>query len=151
MSEYFFELDDYPGYGVSELGNVIIIETGQLCEIWKHKDGYRMVKNTFIKVGKEVLKRFKECPNIPGVKFSCDHINRDRSDDRIENLRWATKSTQMTNKHYPLGRSNEKYIHIRNDRFMFVIKRENHKHSKYFDTLEQAVIYRDQYIQKHNL
>jgi hypothetical protein len=38
-------------------------------------------------------------PNPEG-KPTIDHINRDRTDDRIENLRWATRAEQTANQVY---------------------------------------------------
>ena len=34
----------------------------------------------------------------PSLEHSVDHINRNRSDNRLENLRWATASVQQQNK-----------------------------------------------------
>ena len=38
-------------------------------------------------------------PNTEG-KQTVDHINRDRADDRVENLRWATSAEQLQNQVY---------------------------------------------------
>jgi hypothetical protein len=38
-------------------------------------------------------------PNIEG-KPTVDHINRDRADDRVDNLRWATHTEQNVNQVY---------------------------------------------------
>lgn len=37
----------------------------------------------------------------PGKGYEPDHIDRNRANNKIENLRWATRSKQTTNKQYP--------------------------------------------------
>ena len=60
-------------------------------------DGYMMLSSN----GKphKVHRLVAECfiPNPEG-KYSVDHINRIRNDNRVENLRWATRSEQQLNK-----------------------------------------------------
>ena len=61
------------------------------------KDGYKLfsIKRRQYKVHREVLRLFiGECPE----GFECDHINRNRSDNRISNLRWISKSENHFNK-----------------------------------------------------
>ncbi len=55
---------------------------------WKHYLVHRLVAETFI----------ENIENKPTV----DHINRERSDNRVENLRWATQSEQEQNKYVAL-------------------------------------------------
>lgn len=48
-------------------------------------------------------------PN-PNDYPTVDHINRNKSDNRVENLRWATHSTQIKNKEHPLNNAQSKQV-----------------------------------------
>jgi hypothetical protein len=74
-------------------------------------------------------------PN-PENKPEVDHINRIRSDNRLENLRWATRSeNSVNNKNKERG-----YIHC-----VWVFQHPEHPR-KQFDSEEEAIAYRDSLI-----
>ena len=83
-------------------------------------------------------------PN-PDNKRCVDHINRDRSDNRVENLRWATHSENGQNrdasKNNIIGIKNICYIETK-DRYQYqkMIRGKNHK--KHFKTLKEALCYK---------
>jgi hypothetical protein len=88
-------------------------------------------------------------PN-PENKPEVDHINRDRTDNRIENLRWATKSENMQNK--GVAKSNKlgiKNIHYEEQygkssyRYQKKINGKNIR--KRFKTLEEAIQFKNEY------
>lgn len=71
-----------------------------------------------------------------------DHINRDRSDNRIENLRLVTMTENMHNKgDYATNTTGHKYVMYRKDRnaYIFRIKRFGKLHTSYHKTLDEAV------------
>ena len=77
---------------------------------------------------------YGECPPI------IDHINRDPSDNRIENLRPATNSESQANRR-SLNPSGFKCVRERGGRFVAEIKlRGKLKHLGIFDTPEEASV-----------
>ena len=85
-------------------------------------------------------------PN-PDNKPEVDHINRDRSDNRIENLQWATKSENMQNK--GVAKSNKlgiKNIHLEGiSSYKYQKKINGKKFTKRFKTLEEAIQFKKDY------
>ncbi len=92
-------------------------------------------------------------PN-PENKPTIDHINRKRRDNRLINLRWATRKEQDENrpKHYNRkpGKSGEKYICItKNCNYEVVIRQ--YKIFKTFKTMNEAIEYRNGQCEKLDL
>jgi len=85
-------------------------------------------------------------PN-PENKPFIDHINRIRTDNRIENLRWATMEENMSNQNLSIrNKLGVQYISKSGSGFEFRITRNGILHRKYFKTLEEAEAYRNQYL-----
>lgn len=94
----------YPDYSVSSLGRVRNEKTGNILEDG-HTSGYRSVSlvdetgyRTTDYVHRLVLRTFKG--EAPSPDMTVDHINRDRLDNRLSNLQWATRKTQATNSEF---------------------------------------------------
>ena len=93
-------MKDIPGYE----GKYAITEDGQ---VWSHSHNKFLVQNIdkgYYKVVFTINNKSKNflvhrlvaltyIPN-PDNKLTVDHINRNRLDNRVENLRWATKEEQ---------------------------------------------------------
>jgi hypothetical protein len=76
--------------------------------------------------------------NLPEV----DHINRIRTDNRVENLRWVTRSANCMNKDCRAeSKSKEKNINLRaNGKYVVQIQVDGkRKYIGVYDTLEEAV------------
>ena len=105
------------------------------------KDGNRKLYNIHRLVALNYI------PN-PDNKPEVDHWNGKRNDNRVENLRWATRSENGQNtgvsKNNKLGIKNIYYVK-RNDRYSYEKVIEGVRHQKYFKTLEEAIEYKEEY------
>ena len=114
------------------------------------KDGYLMVvlykdenkKN--ILVHRLVALTFIENPEN---KYAVDHIDRNKINNSVNNLRWATRSENLINT--IVHRNNklqEKHINFNKNKYIFILNRNGERFEKYFKTLEEAKDYRDAYL-----
>lgn len=100
-AEVFRDIDVAPGYAISDLGEVMSVKSGRRISTRKLYDGYYVAilrvdgrKRRFF-VHRLVLKAFVgPCPD----EHEVDHKDRDRSNNRLDNLRYATKSQNNRNK-----------------------------------------------------
>ena len=85
-------------------------------------------------------------PN-PENKSEVDHRNRNKEDNRVDNLRWATSSenSQNTgiNKNNTTGFKNIRPTGYGKYRYEKIINGKYHQ--KYFKTLEEAIQYKEEY------
>lgn len=103
QEEIWKDVVGYEGYyQVSNLGNVRSIKYGKISNMYlrKHKYGYMTIRfsvNGIVrgyKIHRLVAEAF--IPN-PENKPHIDHINTIRTDNRVENLRWVTRTENANN------------------------------------------------------
>lgn len=101
------------GLWVSMDGEVFVPKSGKNNEHFTYGStnsyGYKRVvyKSKEYKVYRLVAECFIPNPdNLPTI----DHINRDRSDNRVENLRWSDRSLQCYNRVIPKNNANSKKV-----------------------------------------
>lgn len=151
-------------YAIDEEGDVWSYISDRYLKHHLNAYGYYVVDLYKDKIGKttKIHRLVAEAyiPN-PDNKSHVDHINRIKTDNRIENLRWATHqenmcntSTQKNNKlqekhiYFKVRRTKTKSGVKLYERYWFEICRNGITHQKYFKTLEEAVAYRDDYLSK---
>tara|TARA_R110001632_G_C11040622_1_gene383202 strand:- start:11 stop:466 length:456 start_codon:yes stop_codon:yes gene_type:complete len=140
-------------YKIYSNGDVLGLKRNKFVKPHLNKQtGYiqiKLCKDSKIKIFK--VHRLLGIHFIPNSenKPCIDHINRDRLDNRIENLRWATIQENNCNttikKNNKLGHKNICYNKSDN-RFRFKITRNEIAHNKYFKTLEDALNYKNNYL-----
>jgi hypothetical protein len=99
----------YPDYEVSTLGNVRRIRDNKLMKHYPQKNGYDYVIITrgygtgWVPIHRLVAMTFL---GLEGYKegLYVDHINTNRSDNRVENLRWVTPKGNANNEQTKLNR-----------------------------------------------
>lgn len=116
VDEEWRDIPNFPGYQASSLGRIrsTKFEEIKILKQCIKRRGYYKV-NLFVNgisstmtVHRLVLMSFNGLP-IKGEE--CDHINRNPSDNRIDNLRWVTRSQNELNKNTK-GRSKYRGVTI---------------------------------------
>jgi len=103
MDEYF-DLIGYEGlYKITKGGDIFGCKSKKILKYCIDKDGYLVLEirkdNKPKKIGKHRLLALQFIPNDDPInKIQVDHIDRNKSNNSLENLRWVTPSQNMRNK-----------------------------------------------------
>tara|TARA_R110000796_G_C14314133_1_gene406967 strand:+ start:141 stop:611 length:471 start_codon:yes stop_codon:yes gene_type:complete len=152
MLEVFKQVEDFPDYAISNFGRVYSIPRttidgrkcgGKYLTLSPNNEQYlNVTMKKSQKVHRLVAEAFIPNPlNLPCV----DHIDRDRTNNQLNNLRWVTKLMNGQNRSFSksnkTGISNISYDnHYKHYRFEKIINRE--RHTRFFKTFEEAIIYK---------
>ncbi len=167
MEEYFKPIKDYETYAVSNYGNVKDIRSGKLISLYETNGGYLRCSllnpNGYSKklvsrlVGETFIENLTFLPEI-------DHIDRNRKNNNVNNLRWVSKSDNVINSlytdrimdlpryiHYDAGgKTKQPYscwrIQARNQR-LYICKR--FRTDKY--NLEEVIKIRNEILKEKNI
>ena len=149
------EIYEYENYIIYENGDVLNVNTGKYLNPYTDKNGYKHIK--LCKNGKgKIFKihRLLALAYIPNTenKKCIDHINRDKLDNRLENLRWATNLENQQNRGlFSNNTSGEKNISKDGDYWRFKKTINNIKFYKSFKTKEEAIEFKKEYYEDNNL
>ena len=83
-----------------------------------------------------------------------DHIDGNKSNNNYKNLRWYSPSLNQYNKTTHSKTTGKKYIYLlknRSKNFRVLIKINNNKFDKCFETIEEAILYRNNIIKTQNI
>jgi hypothetical protein len=154
MEEVWKDIQNYEGlYQISNLGRIKSIKRNIYLKQRLTKDYYRInlynnnvVKSYFV----HRLIGFAFIPN-PNNLLEIDHIDRNKKNNNLSNLRWVTRSDNAINTTRCINTSGQRNIiqTFDNDKTFYrvIIKRNNIKITdKRFEILEEAIEYRDNYL-----
>ena len=141
---------DFENYQISSLGQILSPSGKILKPRTKSKTKYLIVD--ICKEGKTYTKRIHQLVALtfienPENKPTIDHINKNPTDNRVCNLRWATHSEQNINRSIQ-NKSGYKFIQQQGNRYYcYVVKNQLES----FDTLEEAIAYRDKVLAQNTV
>ena len=165
MTEIWKDINGSPGHQVSNFGRVRsfwkrhhhewVIDYTIDRILYQRTDrlGYKtmMLNNRNYSVHRLVAEAF--IPNDQD-KPDVDHIDRNKSNNRVENLRWATRRENCSNK--PVYKNNKsghtgiRFIEVGNRQRWVAYWNVNQKEcSKHFEKKEDAIEYRKQMVEKY--
>lgn len=98
--EIYTKIKGFENYAISNFGNVLNIKTQKFLKSSKDGNGYLFVKlcknekRIMRKIHRLIAEHFIDNPN----NYPCvDHIDRDRTNNSISNLRWTTSQINSRN------------------------------------------------------
>ena len=150
-------IPDFPNYDIYIDGRVVNNKTGKELKHTILKTGY--LKVSLCKNGKSKIftihRLLGQCFMVYNCDFkniTIDHIDRNRLNNKLSNLRLADYFTQNSNQHLrKTNKLGERNISISTKKsirpYIFQIIRHGLTDRQSFETLEEAIRYRDQYYE----
>ena len=134
-------------YQVSSEGSVRRISSGRVLKHSIAGKGY-----LYVKLGRNFRTTIHRLVSIafipnPEGKPTVNHIDRDKTNNKVDNLEWATYSEQSIHSPPPLGHLGHRNIYSNGKGFCVSIKRNRTIiFNKTFQTLPEAIEARNNYI-----
>mgnify|MGYP003128960669 CR=1 FL=1 len=149
--EWIVEMREYPGYFISTKGRIFSEKYNERLEKKPSDNGKGYLYVCLMKEGKQYIKKIHRLvgetflEKVEG-KLEIDHINQNKKDNRVENLRWCNRRENLINRGITsLNTSGVKGVRFRKDRNSWVSRfniEENKTKSKHFKTKEEAIKWR---------
>jgi hypothetical protein len=150
------DIEQFEGrYQISNCGEVRNFKTLKLLALKVDRDGYHQIG--LRKIG-DRKKYWFSIHRLVGIHFlpkseliQIDHIDHNKLNNNVENLRWTTIVDNNLNRELKAWRTNitkELYITKYKNGFMIRINRSDFKRKTWCKTLPEACSQRDKYIQE---
>ena len=150
------EIEGYENYLIYEDGRVYSKKNSRFIKNRNNTNGYLITdlsknskKKTFY-IHRLIALHYVDNPD-PDKYNVVDHLDRNRLNNNITNLRWVNHTINMANQ--PIHKNNklgEQYIVYKygsyTNPYIFQITRNKILHRKFFKTLEEAKNYRDNFL-----
>jgi hypothetical protein len=142
--EEWRHVKDFPDYMVSNMGRIAKVLNAtdfkgyRVLNLYKDNTKKAHRKSVHRLVGEAFL------PEPGEAQTTIDHIDRNRDNNLVSNLRWASPLEQMTNKNL-----RSKYSLIKREKNLFrvyIIRNKVAVFDKRFKTIEEAVVARDAFL-----
>lgn len=144
----------HPTYEVSNAGEVRNVVTGKVLKNRFDKDGYHRVnlydlhKNMTTGRVHRLVAQYHIAN--PDNKLYVDHVDRNKTNNAVSNLRWATQIENEANKDYWVRKTDgTHYITAKPSGSFEVNIQGRTKFRKNYKTIEEAIQARDAFIAEH--
>lgn len=143
------DIPDYELYEISDEGQIRNKNTNRILKPQMNKKTkyhiislYKNKVNKCFNIHTLVMRAFH---GDPPEKHQVDHINRIKTDNRLENLRYVTSSENNLNKvFYKLSSTGERNIYNLKGKYLVQIMRSRKTvFQQIFDTIEEAIAQRE--------
>lgn len=140
--EQYQIIKNFENYSISNFGNVQNNKTGRILKSYINTKGYHQIRinKKTVEVHRLVALTFLDNPEF---KKEVDHIDNNKLNNYLSNLRWATRTENRRNcniyKNNTSGYKGIIFIDYRNKWKAYLSIDNKHIHLGYFDNLDDAI------------